>query len=107
MLLDGYVLLFPLEVALVADGAITCSGVTEVVRDVIGGFAADSVVVLITVPAVMFAEMGVDTVDMISGFTFDLILLMSLLEGSSAKTFDVLQMEISKESQPVSSSACT
>ena len=43
----------------------------------------------------VFAEMDVATVAMISGFAFDLILLMSILEGSSAKTFDVLQMEIS------------
>ena len=99
--------MFPLEVALVTDGAITCSGVTEVVRDVIGGFAAGSVVVLINVPAFVFAEMDVATVAMISGFTFDLIVLMSILVSSSAKTFDVLQIEMSKESQPVSPSACT
>ena len=107
MLLDEYVFLFPLEVALVTDGAITCSVVTEEVRDVIGGFAADSVVVLITVPAGVFAEMEVATGAMISGFTFDLIVLMSILEVSSAKTFYVLQIEMSKESQPVSPSACT
>ena len=69
MLLGGYVFLFPLEVALVTDGAITCSGVTEEVKDDTGGFAADSVVVLITVPALVFAEMDVATAAMISGFT--------------------------------------